>query len=190
VVRVLLTLGLLAGALALGGQQASAAGPSDEVILVGDFWFCNATYQGGVCPTTIDVGDTVEWDFSPMGQFEIHTATDCGANCGSPTGTPLFDSGLVGPGPGGPNDPYKFTFNTPGTYYYFCEVHPFTMLGEINVGGVGGVSEIDPVAGAPAEASQDEDKQHDLIGAVAGTAVAAAIGLVSLGVYARRRWMR
>jgi hypothetical protein len=135
-----LVLGLVFGALGLG--QVAAEDPVDVEILVGDFWFCGPQYDGGVCPTMIEPGDTVLWDFSPTGEFELHTATDCGADCDNPTAQPLFDSGLVGPGPGGPGDPYKFTFDTTGVYQYYCEVHPFSMRGVITVGGDGLIGDV------------------------------------------------
>lgn len=30
---------------------------------------------------------------------------------------------------------FKFTFDQPGTYPYFCDIHPATMTGEVSVGG-------------------------------------------------------
>lgn len=31
------------------------------------------------------------------------------------------------------SDTYEFTFDKPGTYPYFCEIHPATMRGEVKV---------------------------------------------------------
>jgi plastocyanin len=41
--------------------------------------------------------------------------------------TGLFDSGLLSNG-----ESYSFTFDTPGTYGYFCTPHPW-MLGQVIV---------------------------------------------------------
>lgn len=64
---------------------------------------------------TVAAGTTVEW----TNQDDVpHTATaDEGA----------FDSGTLNTG-----DSYEFTFDEPGTFSYFCEVHP-NMTGTITV---------------------------------------------------------
>lgn len=65
----------------------------------------------------IPVGTTVV--FTNRDPF-VHTATE--------TEFPyLFDSGNLNTG-----DSFEFTFDTPGTYEYFCLLHP-TMLGTIVV---------------------------------------------------------
>ena len=82
---------------------------------------------------TINVNDTVRWinyDTEP------HTVTSgmggglasAGTNSkGKPNG--LFDSGLFKPG-----DSWSFKFNRPGTFNYFCTIHPW-MEGVVNVKG-------------------------------------------------------
>jgi hypothetical protein len=96
-------------------------------IEVGDIWFCDASYQDGVCPTSIAVGDTVRWEYPSSGQL-IHTTTECGADCDAPTPTPLWDSGTLYPG-----DSFEFTFTEPGEYLYYCTFHPTTQRGLIRV---------------------------------------------------------
>ena len=39
-----------------------------------------------------------------------------------------FDSGEIATG-----DTFELTFDEPGTYPYFCEIHPATMRGEVRV---------------------------------------------------------
>ena len=95
-------------------------------VTAGDLWFCDASFQNGVCDTKITVGDTVSWDFT--GALEPHTTTECGSSC-PPTGTPLWHSGFIPPG-----DPvYPRTFDAPGTFLYYCTVHPTEMFGQIVV---------------------------------------------------------
>lgn len=161
--------------------SASASHPEDVTILVGDFWFCEPAFQSGMCITDIQAGATVTWDFSPMSIFEIHTTTEL-------SGTPLWDSGNVGPGPGGPGDPTSYTFNTPGVYSYTCTVHPFTMNGQINVGSVGGIAEIVEPAGLPLDAGESSSGPSiAIIFFATGAAVALAAGLGSAGWHIRRR---
>ena len=68
---------------------------------------------------TINVGDTVQWNNS---DDMPHTMTS-----GSPKEGPndVFDSGLKMKG-----DSFEFTFNSAGTYGYFCQVHPW-MTGSV-----------------------------------------------------------
>lgn len=98
-------------------------------VQVGDIWFCNASFQGGVCDTKINVGDTVTWDFT--GANIAHTATECGASCADPTNNPLWDSGLIGPN--SPSRIFSFTFTQAGTYLYYCQAHPGQQRGRIVV---------------------------------------------------------
>ncbi len=54
--------------------------------------------------------------------------TECGDSCTSPTLSPQFDSGLVADG-----STFEFTFDSPGTYLYYCAIHPTLQLGRIIV---------------------------------------------------------
>ena len=67
----------------------------------------------------INVGDTVQWNNS---DDMPHTVTS-----GSPKEGPndVFDSGLQMTG-----GSFEFTFNSAGTYGYFCQVHPW-MTGSV-----------------------------------------------------------
>ncbi len=99
--------------------------PSDVTIDVGEFWYCDSSFESGVCETTIDAGETVSWDFSQV--VLPHTSTDCGADCDTPTGSPIWDSGLLATGT------FNQTFDSVGTFNYYCSIHPDTMRGRIVV---------------------------------------------------------
>ena len=92
---------------------------------VGDFWFCNSSFSGGVCPTSIRTGDTVTWNW--VGSA-THTSTACSDgnfnNCGIAQG---WDSGNKTSGT------FSQTFNTAGTFFYRCQVHPTIMRGRVEV---------------------------------------------------------
>jgi plastocyanin len=122
-VRRALLLAVAAGALLLGAR--STAAQETVTIAVGDIWFCDASYQAGVCEITIDAGDTVVWDFS--GAILPHTTTACGETCDTPTGSPLWDSGIISDG-----GTFAYTFSQAGIYPYFCKIHPF-QRGRIDV---------------------------------------------------------
>lgn len=78
---------------------------------------------------TVDVGTTVTWKQMDPG---FHTVTSGKVDQGSagvttePDGT--FASGNLATG-----DTFTYTFDSPGTYSYFCEIHPATMSGEVIV---------------------------------------------------------
>ncbi len=183
----------LRGGLRLGGvvvfaalmaiPSTPAAAATTVVVPVGDFWFCDPSFQGGVCETKIQVGDTVVWDFN--GSFSFHTTTDCGADCNFPTATPLWHSGLLLGGS------FQFTFNQQGTYLYYCAVHPFTMQGQITVNQPVGGFVVDLELGQEGlETAQASGSAH--LSVLAGTAL-GLVAVVALGGavwYARVRWLR
>ena len=105
----------------IGALSAMSATPvaaqQTTTIAVGDFWFCSASFEDGVCETTITEGDTVVWNVG--GASAPHTTTECGASCDSPTGSPLWDSGIIDDGA-----TFQSSFDQVGTYLYFCQIHP------------------------------------------------------------------
>lgn len=115
----------IAALLTLSAGSANAGGAVN--IDIGDFYFCNPSFEGGVCETVIDVGDTVQWNVVGQGP---HTTTECGSDCDNPTGSPLWDSGQLAS-----SETFQYTFNTSGTYLYHCEIHPTLMMGRIVVQG-------------------------------------------------------
>ena len=74
---------------------------------------------------TVAPGETVTWNFN-----ETHTSTS-----DSPTGPETWDSGLLSSGT------FAHTFQTPGSYPYYCALHSFpggTMMnGVVQVSGAG-----------------------------------------------------
>ena len=78
---------------------------------------------------TVKAGATVTWTQTDPG---VHTVT---------SGTVAQDSGGVTPQPDGKfgsgqlatGKTFKHTFDTAGSYPYFCEIHPATMRGTITV---------------------------------------------------------
>lgn len=71
----------------------------------------------------VHVGTTVTWTNNETNGV-AHTVTSGAPSV--PNGT--FDSGTLNPG-----QTYQFTFNTPGTYSYFCRIHGNAMLGTVVV---------------------------------------------------------
>jgi hypothetical protein len=140
IVHIILIFALVAIALFAGWRLMSSglagAGGSEVTITVGaqggpGTWFCAPQYDGGVCPTKINAGDTVIWDWD--GFTLPHTVTHCGADCDNPTNSPLFDSS-----PPMGSGQFEVTFNSAGVYPYRCEVHSDDMRGIITVNGNGG----------------------------------------------------
>ena len=94
---------------------------------------------------SVFVGDAVTWNNTGATQ---HSAT---ADDGS------FDTGIFGAG-----QSRSHTFNSPGTFSYFCTVHGQSQSGTVNVraassngggGGAGGGGAADTAASGPSEAA-------------------------------------
>jgi plastocyanin len=133
--RLALVAGLL---LAVGAVAAPTLAQGDAVSIVG------TSFQ----PATISVavGDTVTWTTTQsIGQQHSVTSGKPGA---ADVGKE-FDSGI---GLQDNGQSYQFTFQKPGTYDYFCQVHPTQMIGQVVVTAAGGsappASEA-PASGAP-----------------------------------------
>jgi plastocyanin len=82
-------------------------------------------------PEKLDVaaGTTVTWQQNDPGAHTVTSGTveqGTGGVTTAPDGT--FDSGEIATG-----DAFEFTFDEPGTYSYFCSLHPATMRGEVRV---------------------------------------------------------
>lgn len=85
----------------------------------------NQVFMSGTSfsPASLSVskGTTVKW--TNQDPFD-HTVTS--GTVGSPSG--VFDSGNVGSG-----GTYTFTFNTSGTFKYYCRIHGAAMTGTVVV---------------------------------------------------------
>lgn len=192
-----LALATLAFALGVLATSSGTATAQQTTVTVGDIFFCDPSFQNGVCPTEITAGDTVVWDFS--GTTLPHTTTDCGADCDNPTGSPLWDSGIVDADGG----TFQFTFSEAGTYNYRCNVHPDQMRGQIIVQAPPAepAQPSDDVAPAPADDATGDDTDVSAapttgFGPDEGSSTsswllvalaAAGIGLSAIGFAAYRR---
>ena len=99
-------------------------------IQVGDFWFCDSSFENGVCETTVNAGETVEWQW--VGSAP-HTTTACsGSDFTTCNATQGWDSADFSQTSGtfsysfGPEDAGK-------TFLYRCQIHPVQMRGAITV---------------------------------------------------------
>lgn len=111
---------LLAAGLAawmLGAGPLAAADATVAVAPGGNLRFDPAT-------VTIDVGDQVSWT-GLTGRPHTVTSTQAG----------LFDSSVD----------FGFRFTQPGTFDYFCQVHPVQMRGQVVVLGIAATSTPAPV---------------------------------------------
>jgi plastocyanin len=87
---------------------------------------------------TVPVGTTVTW----VNQDSVgHTVTEGDPNSPKPANLRVFDSsgeGLTGKvALIGPGQSWSYTFTTPGTYEYYCIVHPY-MIGQVTVTAASG----------------------------------------------------
>ncbi|HEY7034177.1 MAG TPA: cupredoxin family copper-binding protein [Thermomicrobiales bacterium] len=109
-----LLLVAFAGVISLGSTGTARAQDGASVDIV-DFAFQSSS-------VTIEAGATVTW-----------------TNTGSATHTVTADDGTFDSGNIGSGGTYSFTFDTPGTYTYHCDIHP-QMTAEIVVTEAGGGS--------------------------------------------------
>lgn len=89
-------------------------GQQEVSVDIGDYYY-DATVL------TVSQGTTVTW--TNQGNIQHNVVTDES----SPDGGEL-NSELLGNG-----EAYSYTFDEPGTYYYFCEPHPTSMRGVVIV---------------------------------------------------------
>ena len=78
---------------------------------------------------TVDAGTSVTWKQSDPGVHTVTSGTvDQGTGGVTEKADGTFDSGKLETG-----KTFSFTFDEPGTYSYFCAVHPATMRGRVQV---------------------------------------------------------
>ena len=130
-------LALVFAVLVAAGAVAVPALAKDAAVSIVGTSFQPATI-------TVGVGDTVTWTTTQsIGQQ--HSVTS--GKPGAPDQGKVFDSGL---GLQENGQTFPFTFTTPGTYDYFCQVHPTQMTGQVIVTAAGGSAA--PASAAPASA--------------------------------------
>jgi len=157
---------------------------------------CETANPDAECNAVIHVGDTITWVSPSPLAVNPHTVTECTspsfAVCGPAVSAanPIGDSGVRNPPSPGPSGwPYgPIQFNTPGVYYYRCEVHPNVMRGRVVVQetGVGGI--VREAGGEPAARSESAEGPGS--GKVLSLAAALGLGFVVAAGgawYARRR---
>ncbi len=127
-------LGLRAGDDLDAMKCFQTSGSRTVKVTVGDIYFCDPAFSSGaVCETKVNVGDTVAWNWVDTAP---HNVAECGPTCPpSPGRTPVFESKVMSGVDGGH---FEFTFNTAGTYLYYCEIHGTAQMGRIVVNGAGG----------------------------------------------------
>jgi len=181
---ILLAMGVTMAALPSGLLRGTQQAHADTTIPVGDLWFCNSSFQNGICETVISQGETVTWNYASG--ITAHNSRECGASCNSPSATPVWQ--LPATATAAPWT-QSFTFNTPGTYLYRCDLHTAAMRGRIVVlapQSVGGIAELPDVAQAPTRSSDSSTRSY---AALAGGLAAAFVAIATAGAwYVRRRW--
>lgn len=84
--------------------------------------------RNGNASVTIQTGEAVRWTYESSGTVQ-HTVTS-GEGAGGSEGDGVPEG--AGQGMNSPNlnagETFTFTFNTPGTWTYFCQVHPGIMI--------------------------------------------------------------
>ncbi len=110
---------------------------------------------------TVAPGTTVRWVNQEQAD---HTVTS------DEPGGPL-DSGVLDEG-----QSFEYTFETPGTFTYYCEIHPF-MTAAVTVSSDGGASTGGDASGASASASamsEDEMMEDEMMSSASASAMSSA----------------
>jgi plastocyanin len=88
---------------------------TNNVSILAETWQYQSTKSYSPEVIEVSVGTTVTWTNDDV---IIHTVTDLGGK---------FDSGFIQP-----DETWKYTFDSAGTYYYYCSIHPW-MKGSVLV---------------------------------------------------------
>jgi plastocyanin len=162
---------------------------------------CQKANPDAACDATIHVGDTITFVSPAPLAVNLHSVMECSDNTfgtcsvGADPNNPIDDSGYRNPPSPGPSGwPYATTpFNTVGTFYYRCDIHPDVMRGRIVVqpASVGGFVQIADTGhvhhpGMDMSGSTDGAARLPLLAAIAAGVI--GIALLAVGFYARRRF--
>ncbi len=123
----LLSLGLskLLFLLAIVCLPATAASAATKHVDTGNIFFTDVSSNTtNPAITTINVGDTVQWDW--VNGTHTTTSGSCSGGSCSPDG--LWDKPITFE-----NTSFSLTFNSPGTYSYYCTPHLSAMQGIVVV---------------------------------------------------------
>ena len=101
---------------------------------------------------SVAVGDTMKWTNTSFAPHELALCTPAvceGVTSGTGTQTG-FGSGAISSG-----QTYSFTFDSPGTYTYYCTIHGYaTMHGTITVDSLPTIKSVSPALLAPGMTNQ------------------------------------
>jgi len=107
--------------LGVGASLLFAAPASADVTING-----LASLTWDTPDVSVAVGETVHWKFPDTSQ--AHNVQSDDVNPPTPEWAAFKPSVAI------PAPDEQFTFNTPGTYLFVCQVHPDTMIGSVTVG--------------------------------------------------------
>jgi plastocyanin len=111
-------------------MSVSSGRAANTGIQVGSDWFCDASFQNGVCETPVTVGDSVTWQVVQG----FHNVVQCDASYITCPPAGGFQSDFLDAEPGEPfGDTFSQTFSSIGTVAYWCSLHPDRMRGRIVV---------------------------------------------------------
>ncbi|WP_374457668.1 PKD domain-containing protein [Nocardioides sp.] len=140
---LVLVASVLSGALAASSPTAAAAEGRTWVVDAVDSTSSNLwqSVDTGTSVVTINVGDTVEWQFDRANQGHDLVSLAPTSAWESVWPTPLVEHREAG------GTPVTYTFDQPGTYRYECSIHGSMMTGTIVVVAPGDNQDptIDPV---------------------------------------------
>jgi plastocyanin len=153
--RLLLLAALSLAATMILAAPAAAQG-QNVTVYIRDFYFEPAQLQ-------VEPGTTVTWVNEGAAP---HTVT---ANDGA------YDSGWLYPG-----QSYSWTYANPGTYGYYCAIHP-SMTASVTVGGGGGWSGFAQQTPAATQATGTGAQQPQLASTGGPSLLAPLAGLVVVG---------
>jgi plastocyanin len=81
---------------------------TNNVSILAETWQYESTKSYSPAVIEVPVGTTVTWTNDDV---ILHTVTDLGGK---------FDSGFIQP-----DETWEHTFESAGTYYYYCSIHPW-----------------------------------------------------------------
>ena len=110
-------------------RESPAASDGAVAVDIGNEWFGSLSFQDGVYELTVHVGDSVSWKVTEG----YHNVYECGDNWSKDRSCAAADWYSEPVIPQG--DTFSHTFNTAGTFYYLCTIHPKTMKGKVVVEG-------------------------------------------------------
>lgn len=118
---VLTALALAVFLPACGDDDDNGAGPDDggDQPAANEVWMENSSFVPET--RTVSLGTTVTWINKDA---VVHTVR---------SGTPMSPTGLFQSGNVDADQSFSFTFDTAGTYHYYCSIHPVDMQGTIVV---------------------------------------------------------